>query len=97
MNSLFTILFVVMVLGYCYFRANPAKISHVIGFRTPSAYKSTENWQRAQKIGYGISLPTLAILTVLNYLLVIPTWMSISLLVIWIAITVSYIEWTLNK
>lgn len=96
MRIIFPIILVTLVGTYFIFTLNPTRISHFVGFRTPSAYKSKENWEHAQKIGYELTLPYFVFFTVLNYLISIPNWLNLSLIVFIVIVTIFIIEYKLR-
>lgn len=97
MRSLFVILFIAFVIIYFIFKFFPFKISRFVGFRMPFVFHSQEDWSRGQTAGYSIMLPSLAILVILNYLIKIPDWLNISLLIVLISVTIIYIGQKLDR
>ncbi|MFD1126418.1 SdpI family protein [Lentilactobacillus raoultii] len=96
MRIIFLVLLIITVVNYIFFRFDSTQVSHFVGFRTPSAYKSKENWEHAQKIGYELTLPYFVFFTVLNYLISIPNWLNLSLIVFIAIVTIFTIEYKLR-
>lgn len=96
MQVIFLFLLIIFAVDYLFFRFDSAQVQFFVGFRTPSAYKSKENWEHAQRIGYKLMFFFCVLFAILNYFILIPNWLDSSFVAFITVIVLVTIEYKLR-
>ncbi|GHP13634.1 hypothetical protein YK48G_10590 [Lentilactobacillus fungorum] len=97
MNIILITVLIVLIIGCGIYAVDSThKVSRWIGYRSEGTRSSLANWEHAQRMFYGISIPFFAVLTMINYFIALSNLVIGIILVVWAVAIMIIIETHLN-